>query len=301
MHKIKNFIIALLMIIAAGLGGAKAYIDHRLHIELDKSIKSVADKVIVEYSEVGTDLLGSVIISNLHLTAPDYAPVHIDTITLYKAYQFYDRHSLPQQISIAIQGVHIPISDTAPPPPVLMSAFGYAPYYLSPRELRGLGYARINADMYLEVKLSDNKAFLLGTVNAHAWGELMLSVDLNNVPAPAKWKRAASQIQLAALACTYTNKGLVNQVFTRLAQRNKMTLNRFKQTLISKLKNDLRQARIRLDASILASLQQFIQTPQRLTIRLQPSPPIAINALFQVSPKRLGLKMTTLEHINDLD
>ncbi len=300
MQKIKNLVIALLMIIAAGLGGAKAYIDHRLGIELDKSINSVTDKAIIEYTQVSTSLLGSVIINNLQLIAPDYAPVHIDTITLYSAYQFYDPNSLPQHISIAVEDIHIPISDTAHEPPVLMSAFGYAPYFLSPRELRGLGYTGINADMYFQAKLINNNKFALSVrVNAKAWGNLMFSADLINVPAPASLPKAASQIQLAALALTYIDNGLINQVFNWLAQRHKMTARRFKLLLIAKLKNDISQVPMTLDASVLASLQQFLQSPNQLTISLQPNSPLNINALMTTSPKHLGLKMTTLERIQE--
>jgi len=300
MQKIKNLVIALLMIVAAGLGGAKAYLDHQLGIELDKSINSVADKVIIEYTQISTSLIGSVIINNLQLIAPDYAPVHIETITLDRAYQFYDPNKLPEQISIAVENIHIPISDTADEPPVLMSAFGYAPYYLSQRELRGLGYTYINADIYFQAKLiNNNKISLSVRVNAEAWGNLILSADLINVPAPALLPKAASQIQLAALALTYIDNGFINQVFKWLAQRQKMTERRFKLLLISKLKNDLSQVPMTLDASVAASLQQFIQSPNRLTIRLQPNPPLKINALMTTSPKRLGLKMTTLERIQE--
>ncbi|MEN8217753.1 MAG: hypothetical protein ABFS56_15570 [Pseudomonadota bacterium] len=291
MHNIKNFIFVILMFIAATLGGAKAYIDHRLRTALETAIKSVADKVTIEYADVSTSLLGSVIINNLHLTVPDYAPVHIDTAILHKAYQ------LPQHILITLKSVQFSISDTAPPVPILMSALGYAPYYLSPRELRGLGYARINADIDIEAKSNEkNKMSLSGLVNAYAWGELNLSLDLNNVPAFST-AAAPQQIQLAALSLTYTNKGLVNQVFTWLAQRNKMSLAHFKQALITKLKSDINQTRGMLDATVLSSLQQFIQTPQRLTIHLQPTPPIMINALFYTSPKLLRLKMTSTKSL----
>lgn len=283
------------MILAACLGGTKAYVDHRLRTELDNSIKSLADKITIEYAEANTSLLGSVVISDLHLTAPDYTPVHIDTVTLYKAYQFYNPNALPEQAALALQGVLMPISDTAPPVPILLSAFGYAPYYLSPRELRGLGYTHVNADMHIEAKLRERRVLLSGTVNAHAWGEIRVSVELDKVPAPASLRTAAQQIQLATLMFSYTNKELVNRIFTLLAQRNKISLDNFKQALFTKLKSDLHQARISLDASVLASLQQFIQTPNKLTIHLQPNPPISINALFQASPKRLGLKITTLD------
>jgi hypothetical protein len=295
MHKLKNFFIVLLMMISASLGATKAYLDHRLHSELDTSIHKIADKVTIEYTDIYTSLLGSVIIDNLHLTTPNYAPIQIDTVTLYKAYQFYDLNTLPQLMQIAVKGVQFQLSDTAPPTPVLISAFGYAPYYLTPRELRGLGYAHLKADIDLDIKSQDKKVSLLGNINAYAWGELQLSVDLNNLPAPALFSKAKSQIQLTEFMVTYTNKRLVNQIFTWLAQRNKMAIGHFKQTLMAKLKKDVRQARLTLDASVLSSIEQFIKSPTQLTIHLQPSLPITINTLFKTSPKHLGLKLKSAQ------
>ena len=289
----KKIIFLTLMIIAACLGGAKAYVDHRLGIELNTSIREVGDSVAIEYAEVSTSLLGSVYIRDMRITVPSYAPVLVDTIILHKAYKFYNPNTLPQHISISIQDVQIPIKNTAAPAPVLISALGYAPYYLTPKELRGLGYARINADIAIEAKqLGDNKMLLAGRIDAQAWGELALSVDLTHVPtALSSLSKAAHQIQLAAGSLTYINKGFFERLFTRLAQRNNLTVNRLKKGLISKLKSDISQARIILDSSVLTSLEQFIQSPDKLIIRLQPNPTIRINTLFLRSPKRLGLKM----------
>ena len=283
------------MILAACFGGAKAYIDHQLHIELDTSIQSMAEIATIEYSEVSTSLLGSVYIRNLRLTVHNSVPILINSITLHQAYKFYNPNKLPQHISMTVQGVQvsIPISDTAVPTPVLVSAFGYAPYYFTLKELRGLGYARINANIHIEAKPDKNKMSLWGKINAQTWGELTLSADLKNVPVSLSSK-TASQIQLAGLTLNYTNKGFINKVFTHLAQRNKMTVNRLKYSLIKQLKNSISQARITLDASVLNSLQQFIQTPDRLTIHLKPNPPLTINTPIYTFPKSLGLKMMTV-------
>ena len=281
------------MILAASLGSAKAYLDHRLQIEFDNSIKSIEDQLTIEYAEIYTSLLGSIVIDNLSLTIPNYTPLQIDLVTLTKAYQFYDLNKLPQHIQITIKGLQFQLNDTAPPMPVLISALGYAPYYLTPRELRGLGYARLNTNIDLDINSDENRLSLLGIVDAQAWGKLKILTELNNVPAPTKWRNIAKSARLQTFSLNYTNKGLVNQVFTWLAQRNKITINQFKQTLIAKLKNDIQKAQITLDASVLSSIQQFIQNPNQLTIDLQPNPPITINTFLQTSPKRLGLKMNT--------
>ncbi len=137
--------------------------------------------------------------------------------------------------------------------------------------------------------------FLEGRIDAVTWGELTLSVDLSHVPtAIASLLKVALDIRLVAGSLTYTNKGFFERLFTRLAQRNNLTVYRLKKGLISKLKSDISQAGIILDSSVLTSLQQFIQSPDKLIIRLQPNPTIKINRLFYSSPKRLGLKMNVL-------
>ncbi|KHD06795.1 hypothetical protein PN36_26310 [Candidatus Thiomargarita nelsonii] len=280
----KNFLLFILMVLAAILGGLKAYIDQLLRTELNLAINSVADKVTIEYSDVTISLLGAVVINNLR-----FGEVHIDTVIFHKAYQFYPLSQLPQQLLISIKNVEYSIKDTAAPAPLLLSMLGYAPYYLTPRDLRGLGYAHINADIDIEAHSNQDIVSLSGTISAKAWGDLSFSVDLNNVPPPIRWS-SSQGILLAALTASYTNNGLVNRVFTGLAQRDKMSLSHFKDGLISKLKNDLSQASRLLDVSV---LERFIQTPQTLTIALQPTPPIRLNALFYSSLKRLNLKMTT--------
>ena len=296
MLTLKKLVFIVLMIIAASLGGAKAYIDHQLHLKLNTSIKSVADKVTINYSEIHTSLLGSVIIHNLQLIAPSHNPVHINAVTIHKAHQFYSGN-LPEQIEISIEGFQYPISDRATPIPPLMSTLGYAPYYLSLRELRNLGYTVINADIHLKAKFNGEQMSWSGTIKANIWGNLRFLINLTPVPVLAEWKSWIKKVQLTAFVLSYTNQGLVNRVFAHLAQRNAMTVDRFKHTLITKIESDLNQAKVTLDSSVLGNLRQFIQTPVTLTIHLQPSPPLTLtlNTLFSTSPKHLGLKMTTTE------
>jgi hypothetical protein len=156
-----------------------------------------------------------------------------------------------------------------------------------------MGYTDFNADLYVETQFNQDKLHFVGTVAADTWGDLVLVVDLNKVPTLEKWTTLAGQIQLTTLIVSYTSKNLISRVFTRLAQRNTMTTDKFKQTLINKIQSDLQPVQVALEASSQASLQQFIQTPQTLTVQLQPNPPLAISALWNVSPAQLGLKITT--------
>ena len=61
----KNFILFILMTLAATLGGLKAYIDQLLRSELNLAINSLADKVTIEYSDVRISLFGAVVINSI--------------------------------------------------------------------------------------------------------------------------------------------------------------------------------------------------------------------------------------------
>lgn len=302
---LKKVFFWLVMILAASLGGAKAYFDHQLQIKLDKSIHAVADKVLIDYSQITSSLLGSIVVRHLQLLAPGYEPLQVDKLTFERIYYFYNPYQLPPYLRLTAKNMQWEISDIAPPTPVLMSAFGYAPYYLTPRELRSLGYARIEANIefsaqpgIVEIKGLDSKnqhVFFKTMIHAGAWGQVELMVELAEVPVPIKWQTPMvwQQIQLVALTFNYIDNGLFDRLFIRLAQRNKMTLVELKQALLIKLKTDLAPMRASLPQSVIASLQQFIQTPQQISLYLQPEPPLRLKAIETISLKNLGLKMAT--------
>ena len=95
------------------------------------------------------------------------------------------------------------------------------------------------------------------------------------------------------LKFSYQDNGFFNRVFTWLAQRNKMTLTNFKQTLITQLSRDLNSTQMEMGSNVLNPLLQFIQDPRQLTLYLRPDLPIVMEALWSVPLKQLGLTITT--------
>ncbi len=264
----KKIIIIIAMILSASLGGGKAYVDHRLMSAFNNMIASIDDTITINYSHIKLSVLGSVIINDIHVTIPDYPVISIDTVEIYKLYQ------LPQWINVAIQGVHVPISD-AVNIPILVSAFGYTPYYMTPKEVRDLGYTQINAHIKIVAQMLPNNFFeVTGTLDAQDLGQLKGAVTVNKIPL------------IQALRVTYTNHNFFQKIFTHLAQRNTKTVTQLKKMLIRKIKKDI----VHIDSS---NLQHFIQTPKRLTIDLHPYSPMSINTLLSTSPKHLRLKISS--------
>ncbi len=260
------------MILAATLGGAKAYLDYQLGRELDK----ITNQITAEYSQISSSLLGQVIIENVHLDS--YMQVYINRIILHKAYQFYP--NLPKSMSLNLEGVRIPIANTMQPIPLLISAFGYEPYYISLKELYDLGYANINADISLDAKLQDNQLSVLGIIDANIWGKFTLSAELNKV------SNSFNTMELVSFQLKYIDNGLVNKAISHLALRNKITLMQLQQNFISKLNNDIKQP------DITNNLRQFIQNPRGLTLNLQPNFPMNISVLKTFPIQKFKLNIT---------
>jgi hypothetical protein len=292
--KLKNLILTFLMILSASIGGTKAYIDYLLRQELNTSIQSVANQVTLNYADIRTSWLGAVILKDLDLIlANSDEPLHIETIRLDKAYQFHNLTQWPTNMQLSLTNLRYPINDISSPPPVIIASLGYAPYYLTPKELRSLGYLNINADIALQVQTSLEKVAITGVINAQAWGDFNFILEFNQLPSPQQWTISTfKSIQLLYLKFSYIDNGFFNRVFTWLAQRNKMTLARFKQTLLTQLSHDFNSTQ-EIGSNVLNPLLQFIQNPRQLTLYLRPDLPIVIEALGQVPLKQLGLTIAT--------
>lgn len=291
-----NSINYVLLLVAATLGGGKAYLDYRLHRELDKIIET--EKLPATYTETHVTLSGAIEINELNLTVFDTTPVQIKTLKLYDAYRFYDLTILPAHFRLTAQKIKLPVSETPSPPPPLLKMLGYAPYFLNTKELRGLGYPTLQIEVDLDVhRVTENQLDVEGAVRLKQVGRLSWSAHLNNVPPPAQWNATAlTQLQLEALTLTYQDNSFIESVFSYLAQRNKSSVPALKQGLITKLTADLKQSGLEFHSSVVSSLQQFIQNPESLTFSFQPVAPLTVEGLNKMSPlnlpKQLGLKMS---------
>ena len=274
----KKFIIA--MILATTLGGAKAYLDHQLHQELDKVI--VKNQIGAEYSKISSSLLGQVIIEDLRLQTY----VQIDKVILSKAYEFYNE--LPESMYLELEGVEIFLNNTAESVPIrytpmLIYALGYSPYYVSLKELNNLGYPNIRANIALNAKLHNKKLLVSAEIDANIWGKFNILAELNNVA------KSIDDMELVSLQIQYFDDGLVNKTVSHLAERGKITQAQLQNNFITKLNNDIKQT------SITNNIQQFIKNPQILTIDMKPDFPMNMNMLQNFPIQKIELKIIANE------
>ncbi len=263
-----------MMVLATILGGTKAYLDHQLHVELNKAI--INNQVAVEFSQISSSLLGQVIINNLQINK--YIQIYIDKIILSNAYQFYNK--LPESISVNLEGVKIPINKKAQQIPLIISTLGYAPYYISLKELYNLGYVNINANISLAIELQKTKLSFVSTINANEFGKFIISIEFNRL------SESFNTMELVSFQLKYFDNDLVNKVLSYLALRNNKTSQQLRQKFITKLNKDIRQQ------NITNNLQQFLKNSKILTIDLQPKIPMDINTLKTLPIQNFKLQIT---------
>lgn len=293
MYSFKNLIVTLLMLLAACLGGGKAYLDYWLQQKFNHWIASVASEFTVNYGEIKTNLAGNLTINQLVITLPKTIPIYMDAITVYSIYQFYPLHALPKRIAISVKNINFPIGDSNPPVPILVKTLGYAPYYVNDTMMRKLGYLHFNSDLDCEMQLSEKQSHFSAILEADRWGHLEIRGTLQH-DASFLEKTFSNSVQLNDFVLNYSDRGLVNQVLTLLAQRDAKNVDEFKQGLLQKITKDIHRSGISLDNGILISLAQFINNPKLLTLFLQPNPPLFLHQLNTVRFEQLGLRMTAL-------
>ncbi|ALG68439.1 hypothetical protein [Beggiatoa leptomitoformis] len=279
----KNPFLTVLLLLTAILGGGKAYIDHWLNNSIANTLNTNFPQANIRYQQAHLSITGAIQLENLTIDTPTLQDIHITQVTLYRVYQWYNPQQLPENAQIHLSGLQIPLNDAAPPIPVWLNLFGYAPYYVTPTELRRLGYLSFNADVDIQaIRQTEQQIRLQALIDGGSWGKLQLQTTLENVPPPAQLQRSAQQIALAELTLSFSEQGLLKQLWGLWAQRNDTTIDLLQEKLIQTIQTGLAQTKLPFDASLMQSLRRFIQNPTHLRLSLKPMQALSLNKMLQI-------------------
>jgi hypothetical protein len=292
----------ILLLLAAMLGGARAFVDYSLNDGLQQVVKNLSKHVTLRYSSAYLSWMGAVVIENIQGSTPLGLNFSITELHLPVAYQYLNLSTaLPSHFSLELNGLSILIPETTAQDSwqTIFKAVGYGDYYLSSKELRNLGYAQWQGDIAFSGLQQAELLKVATVIKSSAWGHWSGVVELNKVPALPKWGQLSGQIQVAEARLNYQDMGLSARLLGFLAQRQGQPLESLKTALAQKITQAIQQSGLVLDGSVNNSIKQFIQAPSNLNAVLQPTPPITINELLNAPleklPVRLGLKMTTTQ------
>ncbi|MDD2815047.1 MAG: hypothetical protein PHP00_04820 [Thiotrichaceae bacterium] len=299
---LKNIFYGVLLLLAAVLGGGKAFVDYTLSDSLQQAVKSVSKQISLRYSTAYLSWMGAVVVENVQGSTPFGLNFSVAEVRLPAAYHWLSLPAaLPSNFSLELNDVRIPIPEAAAQDSwqAVFKAVGYGNYYLSSKELRNLGYAQWQGDIAFSGLQQAEVLKVATVIKSSAWGNWSGVLELNKVPALPKWGQLSGQMQVAETRLAYQDTGLSARLLSFLAQRQGQPVESLKTALAQKITQDIQQSGLVIDGSVSNSLKQFIQTPANLNALLQPTPPITINELLNAPieklPVRLGLKMTTAQ------
>jgi len=294
--RIKTLAIAFVLMIAASLGGIKAYLDHYVSQQVARLTEQFAKQATINYKQVNLSLFGSLEIKSLRVQSVTLPEIQIEEITLSPLYELYDEDRIPNFLQLTFKNLEIVIPDSILPAPWWLKFAKYDAYYLTLHDLRSLNYTALQADVTFSAEKKQQFIDLALFINSKQFGMWQLKVMLEGASTLKQLRTAAATLPLHNITVDYTDNGLLPRLITLLAQRNTMTDAALQQQLSQKVQSDLRRSGAKLDASVINGLQKFIQNPRRLTITFEPNPAISLNGLSLLMPEnmpqRLNLKLT---------
>jgi len=294
--RIKTLVITVVLLIAASLGGIKAYLDHYVVQKVAQLTQQFAKQATIHYGEVNLSLFGNLMIKSLQVQSDALPDLKITELMLSPLYELYNENRVPNFLQLTLKNLEITLPDRAPPAPWWLKLAKYDTYYLTLHDLRSLSYTVLQADVVLQAEKKQKSVDLSLSINSKNFGIWQLNLTLDEVTTLKQLLTAVTTVPLRNISLNYQDNGLLPQVFKLLAQRNTMTEVALQQQLSQKVSADLQRSGAKLDASVINGLQQFIQTPRRLTVTLEPNPSITLNGLSLLlpenMPQRLNLKIS---------
>jgi hypothetical protein len=296
MWRIKFFLTIFILLLAASVGGLKAYLDHYVAHQVVQFTQQFAKQAKIHYQSVEVSLLGTISIKSLTIQNIELGELKIATASISPLYELYDEKRLPNILQISLKNLEISTPDIAPPSPWWLKLAKYDAYYVTPRELKNLGYAQLFGDVTLSLQKMTKQAEFILKINSQQIGNWQLQMQLEDVTTLKQLTTASTTLPLHSFSLNYMDNGFLPKIFNHLAQRTSTTAANLQQQLSQKVQSDLQRNSGALDASVINPLQQFIHTPRSLTVMLEPNPSISLNSLLLVKPEnllqRLNLKIT---------
>lgn len=291
MWRIKFFLTLLILLIAASVGGLKAYLDYAVAQKVAHFTQQFAKQATIHYQGVEVSIFGVVSIKSLVIQSANISELKIADLSVSPLYELYDEKRLPNSLQINLKNIEISIPDIAPPPPWWLKLAKYDAYYLTPSELRNAGYTQFSGDVMLSLQKMTKQVELTLQINRSQFGIWQLKAQLDDVTTLKQLMSGIATLPLHYLALNYTDNGFLPKIFNVLAQRTGTTAETLQQQLSQKVQADLQRSSGKLDASVINGVQQFIQTPRILTVTLQPNPSISLNSMLLVKPENLSQRL----------
>jgi len=277
--KKKNVALCIVVVLIAVYLGINIYASNVAQKKVDETIANFYNIASIQYESVSVNLIKmDVKISNV-LIDP-VSPIETDisdkiTIDEIIIYDFIQQSSeIPISLSISFDGIKLNINQ-----------FGNMT-----KTLNKLGYSdEVNLNLNLDYDYNQEKKVLniqntgIEVDNA---GEINVSFQMSNLnlapDAIASIFFIFPHIMLDVAKIEYKDYSLINRLIKLKANEQNLTVLEFKDSLLTEIHQDIQQEEDVFVKKALIKIEDFIKTPNELSILISPPNPVSIGDILHI-------------------
>jgi len=283
--KTKIGLVILIVLVAAGYFGLKAYAAHVAEKNIDRTMSRVSRWVDLDYQTVNVDLFGlNTHIRNVRLAGINrQQTVAIDDIVIYR---FSRQDRVPASLHIRLNGVSVPLNQLGRNAAVL----------------RQMGYSRIKADSELDYtydpaeKSLDVNKFRTG---ADDLGYLTMSCQIGNVNLnPAHLPVLLftfPNILLNRATVTYRDDSFFPRLLKYAAQEKGQSYEAFVKELNVKLEKEINTQSDPFLRQVMTAVKKFLNNPDTITFAISPENPVSIGSLREIRDRNELIRLLNVK------
>lgn len=295
------------------IGAAQGYVWYTTKQNADQLIGMLAPFASVTYRGVHASLLGSVGLNDVRITPNgtsdpvDIRAIRIEApsiVTLYTLDSYFKQGQLPPGLSIAVRDLRAGLYSD-----FVMQAQGTALVSdeeacsllgnPGPEQLEAMGYDEFRADMSLGYTYDEQSGQLNFEMTQDAAEMFVVSVDwrlVANLPGGSLLALQSAPPTLAEAGISFEDQSFIKRQLEFCAAKQGQSLDEFVQAKIAAVDDELAAAGISVSTELLDAYVRFLDRPEQIELRAQPSSPLNLGelALYQPSdlPRLLNLQVS---------
>jgi hypothetical protein len=286
---LKKIATALLLILAVLAGSAKAWLDHRLRNELQRTVNHALPHSYMRYEHAYVSLDGAVIVNAVGLHLPAQVQLHLGQIHIPQVYRYWSQ--FPSQGAIFIRDIDVQLPPARINLELLFTAAGYGDYYLNQEEVLSLLRLHGNLEGNFIHNSHDNTLTLRLILNSDSIGQWQLQLDFEEVRNLA-WQNWS----LRRALLNYHDNGLIARLSAHLAEKHKHDATRLRADLSARVQQNITSLGVPLSSASLAAMDNFIRQPTNLSLSAAPTKPLPLKIIPRYPlnqwPQVLGIDLS---------
>ncbi len=304
--RIKNIIIAIIMLSLAGYGGLKLYMWKKVKNEVEQIFNAFGSgmtaafglKVVADYKQISTSVFGPVGIKGISIKIPEFGEeITVSEIRLLERDLNFDieKGNLPLRMHVLISGLKMDISlydklgentgkiqrqhNLKEDPTALVSRLGYREIVRRSSDLRSLGYRDIDMDLEFDMTINaeSNEASIYFRQDTKNLGNY--KIRLKVVGVSDKLNSIVLGVRIKEAKLEFVDDSYMNRFIKMYADENNMSLSTYRKRLINNIKQDIAQKEINLSDDTINNILAFVNKPDKIVFTIHPSRPVAVESL----------------------